>query len=56
VLANTRRTAAQSVDVVRIRRDPRPHAPTEEELVAHAALLKQLKKPVWLADEVAEKA
>jgi DNA polymerase-3 subunit epsilon len=56
VLANTRRMAAQSVDVVRIRRDPRPHAPTEEELVAHAALLKQLKKPVWLADEVAEKA
>ncbi len=28
-------------------RAPRPHAPTDEELEAHAELVKGLKKPIW---------
>ncbi|KAA0682863.1 DNA polymerase III subunit epsilon [Roseomonas genomospecies 6] len=31
-------------------RAPRPHAPSEEELVAHAELLKKLKNPLWAAE------
>lgn len=30
-------------------RPPRPHAPTAEELAAHAAMLQQLKEPLWLS-------
>ncbi|NVJ93461.1 MAG: DNA polymerase III subunit epsilon [Methylocystaceae bacterium] len=33
----------------RIFREPRPHAPTEEELAAHAAFLEKIKEPLWLA-------
>jgi DNA polymerase-3 subunit epsilon len=41
-------TAAVLVPVAaRIARAPRPHAATPEELVAHAALVAQLKKPLW---------
>jgi DNA polymerase-3 subunit epsilon len=32
----------------RRRREPRPHAPSEAELVAHARLLERLKAPIWL--------
>jgi len=32
----------------RVMRPPRPHAPTEAELAAHAQLLARLKDPVWL--------
>jgi DNA polymerase III subunit epsilon len=43
-------TAAVLVPVAaRIARAPRPHAATPEELIAHAALVAQLKKPLWLA-------
>jgi DNA polymerase III subunit epsilon len=43
-------TAAVLVPVAaRIARAPRPHAATPEELVAHAALVAQLKKPLWAA-------
>ncbi|QQP89456.1 DNA polymerase III subunit epsilon [Skermanella sp. TT6] len=53
VLAGNRRNAAGDaegpVKIERIRREPRPHAPTEAELEAHGALLKQLKNPMWLA-------
>jgi len=31
----------------RVARSPRPHAPSAEELVAHAALLLKLKAPLW---------
>ena len=31
-------------------REARPHAPTEEELAAHAELLGKLKNPLWLAE------
>ena len=33
-------------------RPPRPHAPTQEELVAHQAMLALLKTPLWLAAPV----
>jgi DNA polymerase-3 subunit epsilon len=33
----------------RIPRLPRPHAPSPEELAAHAAFLEQIKEPIWLA-------
>jgi DNA polymerase-3 subunit epsilon len=43
-------TAAVLVPVAaRIARAPRPHAATPKELVAHAALVAQLKKPLWAA-------
>ena len=29
------------------RREPRPHAPAEEELAAHRAFLEKIEKPVW---------
>ena len=31
------------------RREPRPHAPTAEELIAHQAMLALIKAPLWLA-------
>lgn len=30
-------------------REPRPHAPTAEELAAHRAFIEKLKEPIWLA-------
>ena len=33
----------------RIPRAPRPHAPLEAELIAHAALVAKLKEPLWLS-------
>jgi DNA polymerase III subunit epsilon len=33
-------------------RQPRPHAPTDEELAAHAAFLQKLKSPIWLNDKI----
>jgi len=35
--------------VERPARPPRPHAPSIEELAAHATLLAKLKQPLWLA-------
>jgi len=32
-----------------VRRTPRPHAPSEDELAAHAEFVKRLTKPIWLA-------
>jgi DNA polymerase-3 subunit epsilon len=45
VLAEAATAAAATAR--RIFRAPRPHAPTVEELVAHAALLAKLKDPLW---------
>ena len=43
---------ARDVAVIeRPARPPRPHAPSGEELAAHAALLAKLKQPLWLAAE-----
>src|SRR6516165_11357242 len=40
---------ALTVECARIARAPRPHAPTEEELLAHLAMLKTISEPLWLA-------
>jgi DNA polymerase-3 subunit epsilon len=39
-----------AVKATRVARPPRPHAPTEEELAAHAELLGKLKNPLWLSE------
>jgi DNA polymerase-3 subunit epsilon len=39
-----------TVRLERVLRPPRPHAPTVEELAAHAAMLAKLKQPIWLAE------
>lgn len=41
--------AAQAA--TRPRREPRPHAPTDEELAAHRDFVAKLKNPLWLAGE-----
>jgi DNA polymerase-3 subunit epsilon len=53
VLAGNRGEVARNADgsvvkVERVRREPRPHAPTEAELEAHSVLLAKLKNPMWL--------
>jgi DNA polymerase-3 subunit epsilon len=40
---------ATAINIVRERRDPRPHAVSDEELAAHVAFLAKLKSPVWLS-------
>jgi len=40
---------ALALEVTRVVRAPRPHAPTAEELVAHMAMLKMVSEPLWLA-------
>jgi DNA polymerase III subunit epsilon len=42
--------AALAADVTRAVREPRPHAPSAEELVAHLAMLKMISQPLWLAE------
>lgn len=44
-------TAGQQVAqrLQRVYREPRPHAPSAEELAAHRAFIEKLKEPVWLA-------
>jgi DNA polymerase-3 subunit epsilon len=39
-----------AVVVERLARPPRPHAPSIEELAAHAAMLQLLKAPIWLTE------
>ena len=34
-------------DIATVIREPRPHAPTDAELVAHAAFIAELENPVW---------
>jgi DNA polymerase-3 subunit epsilon len=47
LVAPTRRDVAAGI-VVLAPRPPRPHAPSEAELAAHAALLSKLDDPIWL--------
>jgi DNA polymerase-3 subunit epsilon len=54
VLTETREATALTTAAQRTLRAPRPHAPTEDELAAHAEFLKKLKNPLWLAAEAAE--
>ncbi len=46
---DTSRAGGASVVVERQARPPRAHAPSAEELTAHAALVESLKDPVWSA-------
>ncbi len=48
-LATAAAEAARTV-VERVLRPARPHGPTEAELEAHAAFMKKLKEPLWLAE------
>lgn len=43
-------TAALAVAASRPAREPRPHAASPEELMAHAALLQTIANPLWLSD------
>jgi DNA polymerase-3 subunit epsilon len=40
--------AGPAVDASRPARPPRPHAPSDDELAAHAAFIAKLSDPVWL--------
>ena len=40
----------QTIAVERILREPRPHAPTPEELIAHQAMLRMVADPIWLIE------
>ncbi len=52
VLAGGPAAGGPAIVVERVRREPRPHAPTAEELEAHAAFLKGFKvEPLWAALE-----
>jgi DNA polymerase-3 subunit epsilon len=42
--------AATRIATERPLREPRPHAPTDAEVAAHAALLATIKQPIWLAE------
>ena len=42
--------ATLALDVARVARAPRPHAPSAEEFVAHLAMLKTISEPLWLAE------
>lgn len=42
--------ATLALDVARVARAPRPHAPSEEEFAAHLAMLKTISEPLWLAE------
>jgi DNA polymerase III subunit epsilon len=48
-LAASARRRAQGAGMAAVVRPPRPHAPSEAELAAHAEFLKKIKEPVWLS-------
>jgi len=41
--------AVAAIAIDRVVRPPRPHAPSPEELAAHAAMLATIKSPMWLS-------
>ena len=47
VFAGAEAAGATAVPIERSLREPRHHAPSDEELVAHAALVERLTNPVW---------
>lgn len=55
-LAREENAAMEAAPEIRtsVARPPRPHAPSAEELAAHAALLEKLKDPIWSRGEPAE--
>jgi len=42
--------AAIAVDIARVARPARPHAPSPEELAAHLAMLETIAEPLWLSE------
>jgi DNA polymerase-3 subunit epsilon len=42
--------ATLAIDVTRVVREPRPHTPSADELIAHLAMLKMISEPLWLAE------
>ena len=46
-LARQGRAVRQAAKSPKIRREPRPHAPSESELDSHAAMVARLKSPLW---------
>jgi DNA polymerase-3 subunit epsilon len=48
-LAAVRSKVAVHSAAPRIQHPPRPHAPLEEELVAHVAFLAKLRQPLWMS-------
>ena len=44
------RPSDRTIAVERILREPRPHAPTPEELIAHQAMLQIVTAPIWLME------
>jgi len=55
-LAREDKAGEEAVPEIRtaVARPPRPHAPSAEEIAAHAALLEKLKDPIWKRSEAAE--
>lgn len=45
----------ETVVTSRLFRKPRPHAPSEAELVAHAALLEKIKQPMWKEEQATDR-
>jgi len=43
--------APLAIDVARIVRIPRPHAPSSQELAAHLAMLRTINEPLWLTEQ-----
>ena len=46
-VADTRSPNAGSVDVVRVARAPRPHAPSAEEIARHREFVAKIANPLW---------
>jgi DNA polymerase-3 subunit epsilon len=42
-------TVTSTVEIIRIARPPRPHAPSADEAAAHARFLERLKAPIWMS-------
>ncbi|WP_420402945.1 DNA polymerase III subunit epsilon [Nisaea sp.] len=55
-LAREEKAGEEAMPEIRtaVARPPRPHAPSAEELAAHAALLEKLKDPIWNRSDAAE--
>ncbi len=48
--AETKKSAQavhKKIQAKRVRREPRPYAPSAEELAAHAVFLEKIKEPIW---------
>jgi DNA polymerase-3 subunit epsilon len=53
-LAVSETVTVTATPIARVAREPRPHAPTAEELVAHTAFIATIKNALWAKLEAAE--